>query len=73
MARNKYSRDYRLVEEFTSDGRVKTGYEYIGDAWTFKNDISGVEGEKKKALWLVTGASAAYVLSLLPPKGVSSI
>ncbi len=70
MARNKYSRDYRLVEEFTADGRVKTGYEYIGDAWTFKNDISTVEGEKKIVLCLVIVSCAAFVLALLPPTGM---
>ena len=70
MAKNKYSRDYRLLEEFRSDGRIKTGYEYIGDAWTFKNDSQQVEGEKKKALWLIIAAWAAFVIALLPATGM---
>ena len=35
MARNKYAKDYRLVEQFDLSGRVRTGYEYIGKDYRY--------------------------------------
>ena len=49
MAKGKYNRDYRLIEEFRENGRVRTGYEYIGDPWFFRLDEKTVAAEKKKA------------------------
>ena len=45
MARNPYRKDYRLVEEFSGKGRVKTSYEYIGRACFFR------EGEIRAHAW----------------------
>ena len=59
MARNPYRKDYRLVEEFSGKGRVKTSYEYIGEACVFR------EGESAAHAWARRGAllvSAGWIL-----------
>lgn len=65
MARGKYNKDYRLTEEFQANGRVRTGYEYIGEPWFFCADAKTVETEKKKSLALVLAAAAAFVAALV--------
>ena len=66
MAKGKYNRDYRLIEDFKENGRVRTGYEYIGDPWFFHLDGNTVEKEKKKSLVLILLAAAAFVIALIP-------
>lgn len=66
MARGKYNRDYRLIEEFQANGRVRTGYEYIGEPWFFCAETEVVTKEKKKCLALVLVAGAAFVAALVP-------
>lgn len=66
MAKGKYNRDYRLIEEFKENGRVRTDYEYIGDPWLFHFDEKTVEKEKKKAFVLTFLAAAAFILALVP-------
>ena len=70
MAKNKYSRDYRLIEEFSERGRVRTDYEYIGNPWYYSADSNIVEEEKKKALRYVLFASAAFIAALIPYSGM---
>ena len=70
MAKGKYNRDYRLIEEFRENGRVRTDYEYIGDPWFFRSDEKTVEAERKKALGLAILAAAAFVLALIPYSGM---
>ena len=70
MAANKYSRDYRLIEEFIEKGRVRTDYEYIGDYWSFEKDEKTVAEEKRRAFLCVLFAGAAFVMSLLPYSGM---
>ncbi|MBE5997232.1 MAG: hypothetical protein E7240_07780 [Lachnospiraceae bacterium] len=70
MAKNKYSRDYRLIEEFNERGRVRTDYEYIGNPWHFLVDSSIVEEEKRKALRCVIFAGAAFIAALIPYSGM---
>lgn len=66
MAKGKYSRDYRLIEEFKENGRVRTGYEYIGDPWFFQFDTKTVETEKKKSLVFILVIAAAFIIALIP-------
>ena len=70
MAKGKYSKDYRLVEEFRENGRVHTGFEYIGEPWFFCADEKTVAEEKKKALGLIILAAAAFVMALIPYSGM---
>ena len=66
MAVNKYNKDYRLVEDFRANGKVKVTYEYIGRPWYFSCGTETVGTDKKKALLLVLVAGAAFVASLIP-------
>ena len=65
MAKGKYTKDYRLIEEFREDGRVRTGYEYIGAPYYFEGDRDVLELEKRKALSLIVFACAAFIGSLI--------
>ena len=53
MAKGKYNRDYRLIEEFRENGRVRTDYEYIGDPWFFRLDEKTVAKEQNFSLLFV--------------------
>ena len=66
MARGKYNKDYRLTEEFQANGRVRTGYEYIGNPWFFCADGETVAVNRKKALALVILCAGAFVVALVP-------
>ena len=70
MAKNKYSRDYRLIEDFRADGKIRTDYEYIGDKWVFKHDEAFVRGESRKALGLIIFAAAGFITALIPATGM---
>ena len=52
MARNKYVKDYRLLETFDEKGRVHTDTEYIGDAYRFHAPSEAVKKAK-----LLSGAA----------------
>ena len=70
MARGKYNRDYRLIEEFQENGRIRMGTEYIGDAWFFTSGAETVKRETKTALVLLILAAAAFVIALIPRTGM---
>lgn len=70
MAKGKYNRDYRLIEEFRENGRVHTDYEYIGDPWFFRLGEKTVGAEKNKALGLAVLAAAAFIAALIPYAGM---
>jgi len=70
MAKGKYNRDYRLIEEFRENGRVRTDYEYIGDPWFFSSDRKTVAEEQNKALGLSVLAAAAFIFALIPYSGM---
>lgn len=70
MAKGKYNRDYRLIEEFRTDGRVHTDYEYIGDPWFFRLDEKTVRKEMNFSLLLVLLAAAAFIVPLIPYTGM---
>lgn len=52
MARNRYARDYRLVETWDEKGKLKVSSEYIGEEYRFVADASVIAGKKKKLILL---------------------
>lgn len=70
MAKGKYNRDYRLIEEFPEKGRVRTGYEYIGDPWFLCSEEKVFQSDMKKALLFVIIAAAAFIIPLIPYTGM---
>lgn len=66
MAKQRYSRDYRLSETFDEKGRVHVDYEYIGDDWFFVSDPDVIRREKKLALLFCLVGWAAWISSLIP-------
>lgn len=70
MAKGKYNRDYRLIEEFRENGRVRTDYEYIGDPWFFRLDEKTVAKEQNFSLLFVLLAAAAFIIPLIPYTGM---
>ena len=66
MARNKYLKDYRLLESVDEKGRIRTDYEYIGDPWRYAGGAeAAMAGKKRAALGCLIGW-AAFVGALLP-------
>ena len=65
MAKNRYAKDYRLVETWDEKGKVKTTYEYIGSPFRFSSSEEIVEREKKKAVLFVIVGWICYVAALL--------
>ena len=66
MATKKYIKDYRLVEELSEKGRIKTTYEYIGDDYIFTSPKETVERSKKTILIILCCQWALFFLALLP-------
>lgn len=66
MARNKYIRDYRLVEHVSERGRIRTDYEYIGAYYRFVQTPATVRREKRILLALCAVGWIAFVCALLP-------
>ncbi|MBR6113826.1 MAG: hypothetical protein IKQ10_01455 [Oscillospiraceae bacterium] len=69
MARNKYVRDYRLLESIDERGRIQVASEYIGRYYEFAADAGTVAAEKKRLLALCAAAWAAFVGAMLPISG----
>lgn len=51
MSRNRYVRDYRLVETVDSRGRIRTDYEYIVETYVFLKSDREVRRAKRR-VWL---------------------
>ncbi len=64
MARNRYVKDYRLLEHFGENGRVRTGYEYIGDPYRFCAGEAQARASLKKSLALCAGGWILWLLAL---------
>ena len=64
--RNRYNQDYRLLEEFREDGRIRTDYEYIGKPYRFQKARGEVEKAKKRALTAAALAVFAYIAAMIP-------
>ncbi len=67
MAKERYSRDYRLKETFDEKGHVRVDYEYIGDEYRFVSPEEQIRKEKRLALILCAAGWAAYLAALLLP------
>ena len=48
MARNRYAKDYRLVETWNEKGKVKVSSEYIGEKYHFAADDPVIAEKKRK-------------------------
>ena len=68
MARNKYVKDYRIVETVNERGRIKAGYEYIGDAWYYVSKAAAAAAGKR-ALALSVFAWLFFIGAMLPESG----
>lgn len=64
MARNKYVKDYRIVETIDERGRIKADYEYIGEPYRYKNPVEAAKAEKT-ALGLDVLSLALFLAALL--------
>ncbi len=66
MARNRYVKDYRLVETVSESGRIKTSYEYIGREYVFAAAPAAVSRDKKIALALCPLLWVLFVGAMVP-------
>ncbi len=66
MSRNRYVKDYRLVETVSESGRIKTSYEYIGREYVFAGDPKQVARDKKIALALCPLLWALFIGAMIP-------
>ncbi len=65
MAR-KYIKDYRLVETIGEGGRIRTDYEYIGDAYGYVREDESVAASRRRALYLCGAGWLLFIGALLP-------
>lgn len=66
MSRNRYVKDYRLVETVSESGRIKTSYEYIGKEYVFAGEAGQVARDKKIALALCPLLWALFIGAMIP-------
>lgn len=66
MSRNRYVRDYRLVETVDERGRIKSDYEYIGAPYRFAGEKAAVARVKRLALALCPVLWLLYLGAMLP-------
>ena len=66
MSRNRYIKDYRLVEAVSEKGRIHTDYEYIGPVYWFQGDGAFVRRTLRKALGLILVGWVLFVAAMIP-------
>lgn len=66
MARNRYVKDYRLLETVDERGRIKSSYEYIGDAYRFVSRGERLKKAKLLALGLCPLLWLLFIGAMLP-------
>ena len=66
MSRNKYVKDYRLLESVDERGRVRVEYEYIGRYYEFTGGTDTARAGKKRVLRLCALCWAAFFAALIP-------
>ena len=71
MSRNRYVKDYRLVETVSESGRIKTSYEYIGREYVFVGEAEKVARDKKIAMALCLPLWALFIGAMIPPSGAT--
>lgn len=72
MARNKYVKDYRLLESVDERGRIRVKSEYIGRYYVFAAGEKNAAAEKKRMTALCVLGWIAFVSALLPPSAAMS-
>ena len=65
MAKNRYAKDYRIVETWDARGRVKVASEYIGKPYRFQEDAQCISKEKAKLLLLCVLGWAGFLGALI--------
>ncbi len=65
MAKNRYAKDYRLLETWDEKGKLKTTYEYIGNPYRFACAGETVRKEKKRAFVAAAAGWLCYVAAML--------
>ena len=66
MARNRYIKDYRIVETVNERGRIRSNYEYIGAAYVFAADAKTLYRARRFALAACLIGWLAFLGALLP-------
>ena len=66
MARNKYVKDYRLVESVDERGRIRVESEYIGRYYVFRADAPTISAEKKRLGALCAVSWLTYIGAMIP-------
>lgn len=66
MTRNRYIKDYRLVEYVNERGRIRTDCEYIGPAYRFERDARTVRRAKKLLTVVCVVGWLTFVSALIP-------
>lgn len=66
MARNRYIKDYRIVETVNERGRIRSDYEYIGPPYSFIAPAEKIARLKKLLPALSILAWLLYVGAMLP-------
>ena len=65
VARNRYVGDYRLVEDVSERGRIKTEYEYIGSPYAYTDEKAAARAKKNASAACALGW-IAYIGAMLP-------
>ena len=66
MARNRYVRDYRILETVDERGRIKADYEYIGKEYYFLCGGAAAARETRKAFALCAAGWICFLGAMLP-------
>ena len=67
MAKNRFGRDYRLIDTFDEKGRVRTTTEYIGASYRFENEPRIVREAVRKLLPLCAAGWIFFVAAMALP------
>ena len=66
MAKNRYIKDYRIVETVNERGRIRSDYEYIGQPYYFVAKAETISRVKKTLAALCVLAWIAWICAMLP-------
>ena len=67
MAKNRYARDYELLEDITPDGRFQTRVRYKGDYYRFVSDERQIRRMKRRCMICCAAGWAGYIGAMLLP------
>lgn len=66
MARDKYIKDYRLLESIDQRGRLRVDYEYAGDYYRFTAGQGAAARQLRRTLALCVLGWGSFLAALLP-------